>query len=237
MAEIDQDLLDRMQAAVEGRMAYEDPQEPMIEEPAPEMIPPPPQAAPPGAMQTRMPATEAPAAPQMNPEFEAALQRRAEMERMGGLLKGFKNMIGAATGFKPDHGISDDMAKRGQRGVDEYQAGEKAKKEATQEEQANELAKIKIGQAEYNFANTKKTSDPSSPESKLAQDMFLANAQKTGTQVNEAQIRQISAKDLHANSKFLQNELAQMYKQKSADQKAQERADRDAATQRRHDER
>lgn len=155
----------------------------------------------------------------MNAELEAALQRRADMEQKAAMLRGFQTMVKGATGFDADMTMADQLAKRGQREVDEYQAGQKAQREAEKQKQADELGKIKIGKAEFEFTNIKKTSDPTSPESKLAQDMFIQHAQESGTQIDEQAIRQVAAKDLHANSKFLQDKLANMMKEKLASQR------------------
>ena len=147
----------------------------------------------------------------VDPRLVEARKKRDDMQFYGNLLSGFQDLLKGATGANVSYRTADALKSQGKQAVDDYNADMKAQQE-------KELGKFKIGKLELEFTDMQRVSDPKSNESKFAQDMFIKHMASNGKPLSaeqEANIRNQSAKTLHANSKYLQNTLADMMKLRS----------------------
>lgn len=156
--------------------------------------------------------------PDIDPRLKAAMERRDKMQMYGGLLGGFQDLIKATTGFEGSKDAAEQLMKEGQESVDDFNRARKEEARANQQKIAEEIGRIKIGNMDLELTNLEKTQDPNSNESKFAQDMFIQHRKDIGqplTPDQEANIRGQNARNLHANSRFLQDNLANIFRLRS----------------------
>jgi hypothetical protein len=161
--------------------------------------------------------------PQIDPRLEAAREQRDKMNLYSNLLSGFQQLATAPSDARPDYRVADALRQQGQQAVEDVRTNQQLERQAQQDEMQmdrNELAKklgeIQIGDKTLELTNLEKTSDPSSDESKFAQDLFLEHMKDQGRQLTpeqEANIRKQSARSLHSNSKFLQDKTVDLMQQ------------------------
>ncbi len=156
----------------------------------------------------------------MTPEevgLKRAMDQRDKLQMRANLLSGFQDLLKGATGASGGKEVSKRMMDKGDQIVDDYKADQKSKAATKRQEIADKISRIKLGKAEFEFANQQKINDPNSSESKFAQDEYIAYRKSQGqplTPDQEANIRRQSAKSLHANSKHLQDKLSMMMSQR-----------------------
>ena len=239
MAINDQDIenLDELQALLESPAAPVDrsmmPRRPAA---APAIAAPMMQSAPP--MEPAIP--DAPAGPMSdNDRLHQAQQQDNKQQFYANLLRSFQGAIqGAApgTGFKADMGVADAIAQgaNAEKNLKSQMALAAEQKKAAREEEKFAMEKedfqMKLAKSKLDFQDMQANNDPSSPQSKIAQDRVMEVQAKMGQPVNEAQIRSQSGANLFKYFPFLQQDLTTFYQNQQRDEDQKRLEGRDKAT-------
>lgn len=169
-------------------------------------------------MEPEMP--EQPAMPQEPSAMDKAYAERDKRRMFADLLGGFQQLATAASpGVKADMSMANALRDRANDPVRELMAKQKAEKDAKVEKRTQEGHEAKMEKhhqdmlkADLDFTDMKANSDPKSGQSKFAQDRVLQKQKELGQPVNEESVRQMSGKDLYKYFPYLQQDLAQHYR-------------------------
>jgi len=189
-------------------------------------------------------AVQEPEQPIEDPRLAAALEEQSKQRRYADMLRGFQQVLqGAApnSGFKADFTMADQMAKRADEPVEQYKAKlgqEAAAKKAAMDKEvhSNNMKESQLRQNDFqlkleasklNFQDMQANSDPTSPQSKIAQDRVIEMQKKLGQPVNEASVRSQSGKQLFQYFDYLKEDLTRHYQNENArlDREQKDRAD------------
>ena len=162
------------------------------------MVPRAPAMAPPAAPE----ASEAPAGnPSIDDQMKAAQDKDNKQMLYANLLRSFQTAIqGAAptTGFKADMGVADGIAAgaTAEKNLKAKLAQEAAQRKETRDTETHKAEmdefQLKLKKANLDFQDMQANNDPTSAQSKIAQDRVIEKQKEMGQPVNEAQIRQQS---------------------------------------------
>lgn len=177
--------------------------------------------------QPEPPAT--PETPGLDPRLQQAMEQQNKRQLYADLFRSFQQVVqGAApnSGFKADYSMADALSKRASEPVEMYKtqiANESAAKKQKQDAEEHQMRmkesamrqddfQLKLEKSKLDFQDMEANRDPSSPQSKIAQDRVLEVQKKLGQPVNEAQIRSMSGEQLYKSFNYLQEDLVQHYK-------------------------
>ena len=178
----------------------------------------------------------APVQPEIDPRLQAAMDQRDKQRMFADLLGGFQQLVGAGaagTGYQPNMDMANELRRRSEDPMKLYQqqlAADKSKKaDARQAKQDARQEKMdaradekhqafmedwsnKLRKSQMDITDRERTADPTSPESKLAQDFLLDLSKKQGQPLDEKSVRQVPAAQLYKLSKPMQDLVVQTMK-------------------------
>lgn len=190
---------------------------------------------------------EAPAAPTEDPRLTAALEQQRKQRQTADLLRAFQQVLqGAApnSGFKADPTMANSLERRAEEPVEQYKAKlgqEAAAKKENREQKTFETQQkesqlrqddfqLKLAKSKLDFQDMQANSDPTSPQSKIAQDRVIEQQKKMGQPVNEQQIRAQSGKQLYQYFDYLKEDLTNFYKNENSRLDREQKASHDKNT-------
>lgn len=179
------------------------------------------------------PAAPAPAAAPIteptpdDPRLLAALDQQNKQRKMADLLKGFQQILqggAAGSGFKADMSMADEMNKRADEPVTRYKekvaqegAARKEGREIEQHKAQMDDFQVKLAKSKLDFTDMTANRDPSSPQSKLAQDRVIELRTKQGLPTNEQSVRSQSGESLFKIMPELQKDLTEYFQNQRND--------------------
>lgn len=182
-----------------------------------------------GMPQGQTPSPSAPAAqqaaPQQDPRLAAALASQGKQQDYANLLRSFQQMITAGatgSGYKPDTSLVDNLDKQAGQPVEAYKlqnAKDLQDKQQKREDETHQATmdefQEKLAASKLNFQDMQANQDPSSPQSKLAQDFYLQMAKEAKQPVNEDTIRSTPGATLYKYSPEMQKVLHDHFQQQN----------------------